>query len=280
MLKEKMMKRWSFGLFLALLAFVWVVPQAMAAKVPTTTSPKFKKRWNKRNFSHKLLHTVLKRHVRRGKVNYTALRKRSLGLLNEYLYRLAMTPAKSIRGRKSRFAFWINAYNAVTLKAVLDRLPTSYAKQKKFSVLKVKGFWKKYRYQVSRRWVTLDQIENKILRPRFGDPRLHFAIVCASGGCPSLMPFAYTGRRLNRQLTRVTRNFLGSRRAYKRNGNTVKISKLFKWYRKDFTIKPYGHELLFIAKFHPKKKERRWLKKNAKSAKIGYLYYGWNLNVR
>ena len=237
-------------------------------------------KWNKTRFSHKIFDRLLRKHVRRGKVNYNGFR-RDRKKLNVYLCRLARTRATRIRGFRNRFAFWINAYNAVTIQAVLDRLPRSRGAQKRFSVAAKKhNFWKGWKYRVGKRWLTLDNIEHSILRPKYKDPRLHFAVVCASIGCPDLANRAYTGRNLYRLMTRNTRRYLASSRGFRRGkGNTIGLSNLFNWFAGDFARKPYKHRLLFVAKYAPKR-YRRFLKRNHKSLKIKWLHYSWKLNVR
>lgn len=253
-----------------------------ATQVKTPTSPEFAKTWNKKNFSHDLLNKVLKAHVNNvGRVDYTALRLRSLPKLYEYLYRLSKTKVKQIVGKDAQFAYWINAYNAVTLKAVLDRLPTSLARQKAFQVTDVKGFWKEYTYEVDGRWLSLDDIEHKILRVEFPDPRLHFAIVCASEGCPDLQPSAFHGSVLDSQLTHVTKKYLASPRAFQldRASRVIRVSQLFNWFKGDFQKNSSKSELAFLARFLATE-EKNFLMKNRTKIKIEYLPYSWKLNVR
>lgn len=252
-----------------------------AKKMKTSTVCKGKK-WSQSKFSHAIFDRLLKKYVRRGKVNYNGFKKERKKLDN-YLCRMAHTRVTKVKGWRARFAFWINAYNAVTIRAVLDRLPRSKAAQRKFSVAAKKlNFWKGWRYQVSQRWLTLDQIEHAILRPKFKDPRLHFAIVCASIGCPSLANRAFTAKNLYRKMSRGTRSYLRSTgRGLKvdQAKKTLHLSKLFNWFHKDFTQKPYKHRLLFVAKFAPKK-HRKFIRANYKSLKLKWLNYSWKLNVR
>jgi|GEM_PF-545153 len=256
-----------------------------AKKKIQRTKEGYLKYWNKRYFSHKIFHKILRKHVRGGRVNYVAIRKKSMKQLSEYLYRIARTNPYRLRTRSQRYAFWINAYNALTIKGVLNHYPKSRGGQSKFSVLRsVKGFWKKYKYKVGGKMLTLNDIEHKIMRPTFKDPRLHFVLVCAAKGCPKLVNYAYSGykRGLNRQLDRATRGFLRTKRGFRldRGSKTVHASQLFNWYKGDFKIPPYGHELVFIAKYIKNQDDAKFLTENKGSLKIKYTYYDWSLNQR
>lgn len=278
-MKLHTLKRWT-GLLIGCTALIFTTHVHAARKVPTSTICKGKK-WNKARFSHRLYSSLLKKHVRRGRVHYNGLKKQRKKL-DMYLCRLAHTNSRKIRSRKARFAFWINAYNAITLRAVLDRLPASRAAQKRFSPARKKwNFWRGHAYQVSGKWRTLDQIENKWIRPRFRDARLHFALVCAASGCPYLLSKSYTGSRLNRMLNRNTRRYLRSKNGAKlnRSKKTLHLSKLFKWYKSDFEQKPHKHFVLFAAKYL-KKKDRAFVRKHYKTLKIKWIPYSWKLNVQ
>lgn len=260
------------------------VGEAWAAqKMKTPWSFWYSGSFDRANFSHALLDGVLKKHVRGGGVNYQALSKQSRGKLDEYLFRIARTKASQIVGKKARFAYWINVYNALTLRAVLDRLPSSLAAQKNFSVLKVKGgFWKGFSYEVGGRFLTLDHIEHQILRPKYVDPRLHFAIVCASKGCPDLQGRAFTAAKLDRMLDDGVRRYLAHRRAFRldRANKTIKISKIFEWFKGDFSKNGYKGVLDFITRHLGDKDAAKFLKEHQGSIKIAYLPYSWKLNLR
>lgn len=261
--------------------FLLALPAAHAAKkAPTPTSCKGKS-WNQAKFSHRLYNKLLKTYVSNGRVNYNSLRKKRKKL-DVYLCRLANTNAKKIKKYTARFSFWINAYNAITLRAVLDRLPKSSSAQKGFSVAKKKfNFWKGTKYQVSGRWYTLDQIENKVIRKRFPDPRLHFALVCAARGCPHLANRAYTSSRLYRMLNKNTRKYLASPSGSRldRKKMVIHLSKLFNWYKQDFVTKKYAHRLLFVAKYSGKA-DRKFIRANYKKLTTKWLKYSWKLNIR
>lgn len=250
-----------------------------ATRVETPTSCKGTS-WSIRLFRHKTFGDLLKQYVRNGRVDYNGF-KTQRKQLDLYLCRLARTDVNKILTHRARFAFWINAYNAITIRAVLDRLPAGEAEQKTFSVADKKwNFWKGSAYEVSGKWLSLDDIEHKILRPQFKDPRLHFAIVCASKGCPDLANKAYTSVNVYRLMDSNTRQYMASRRGFRKGeGNTIHLSQLFNWFAGDFAQKPYGHRLLFVAKFIPKE-HQEFVQKNHATLQIKWLDYSWKLNAQ
>lgn len=174
---------------------------------------------------------LLSRHVNaKGWVDYAGLR-RDHATLELYLNTLRNANVNAMPSNADRLAFWINAYNAFTLNDVLE-----YVDGKTDSVKKVDGFFDKHRHLVAGQSLTLDEIERQARS--FHDPRVHFAINCASAGCPRLQPFAFTGDNLNRQLDLSTAAFLAdSNRGLRidRGNNIVYLSPIFEWYAGDFT---------------------------------------------
>lgn len=273
------MKRVLVGFCCAVVAMFAVSGSQAATKMPTPTECKGTP-WDVKLFSHKLFDSLLVRYVKNGLVNYNRF-KSERRALNTYLCQLAGTDVKKIFSHRARFAFWINAYNALTIRGVLDRLPADAAAQKKFSVAaKELNFWKGSLYEVSGQWLSLDDIEHKILRPKFKDPRLHFAIVCASKGCPDLANRAYTGINVYSLMDKGTRQYMSSDRGFRKgNDKTIHLSQLFNWFAGDFAQKPYQHRLLFVAKFIPKE-HQEFVKKNHASLVVKWLDYSWQLNVQ
>jgi hypothetical protein len=131
---------------------------------------------------------------------------------------------------QDQIAFWINAYNAVVVHHVLEAYPGIG------SVKEVEGFFDELRFPVAGEQLTLDEIENRARV--LGDPRVHFAVVCASTSCPDLRPEPYRGQLLEAQLESSTRAFLADTTkglAWERSENTLELSSIFKWYAGDFT---------------------------------------------
>ncbi len=275
------MRVWMW--MIAVCAGLWSGEVYAVEKVKTPWSFWFSGKWEKARFDHRLLDEVLQAHVKGRSVDYRGLAHSSRQKLDEYLFRVSRTKASEIQGNKARFAYWINVYNALTLRAVLDRLPSSLAQQRAFSVLNVKGgFWKGYSYEVGGRYLTLDQIEHQILRPKYIDPRLHFAIVCASKGCPELQARAFTAERLEGMLDKGVRRYLAHTRGFQldRASKTVKISKLFEWFKGDFEKGGYKGVLDFIGRHLQKGHGKTFIEAHGAEVKIAYLPYSWALNLR
>jgi hypothetical protein len=193
-----------------------------------------------------------------------------------------------------KIAFWLNAYNALTLKAIIDNYPikSSFFKSRiypKNSIRQIAGVWDKIKFKVMGQNLTLGHIEHKILRVKFDEPGIHVAMVCAAMGCPSLRNEPYTGDKLQEQLDDQTRRFLANSAKFKieRANSRIYLSPIFKWFASDF-IKKYGPKksigrhnkkesavLKFIASYLDKAQKEYVL---AGKFKIKYLKYDWSLN--
>lgn len=124
-------------------------------------------------------------------------------------------------------AFWINLYNALTVDVVLDHYPVR-------SIRDIDEPWKTPRVSVEGKRLSLDEIENQILRKRWRDPRVHYALNCASTGCPSVMPKAFTGETLEDMLSQGAHDFINHPRAVMADGGKLRLSQIFDWYKRDF----------------------------------------------
>ncbi len=165
-------------------------------------------------------------------------------------------------------AYWINLYNAVTLRLILDNYPLESIKD--LGGFLKKSPWKRELVTVAGRTLTLNNIENDIIRPEFGDPRIHFALNCASLGCPPLSPEAYSPANLGNQLDAACTLALNQDPWVLVDGRNLKLTKIFDWYRQDFEIQD-GKVVDFIRRFRKKPLPEGDLK-------IGYLDYDWSLN--
>ena len=199
---------------------------------------------------------------------------------------------------EQRLAFWINAYNAFTIKAIIDHYPIKrsftlvgifYAPSN--SILQIKGVWTKLQFRALGNMVTLDEIEHQILRKKFNEPRIHMAINCASISCPDLRNEAYTPEKLEEQLADASTNFVNNpdKGVYvNEQSGKVKLSKIFKWFGDDF-INNYGSKKLFnnyslkenavlnfTSEYIESEEVKEYLMNN--KLKIGYLGYDWHLN--
>jgi len=195
-----------------------------------------------------------------------------------------------------RMSLWINAYNGLTLMAIVDDYPiqSSFLASLRFpknSIRQISGVWDRLEFEIMGRPTTLDQIEHGILRQDFNDPRIHFALVCAALGCPPLRNEPYLGDRLDEQLDDQVRQFLEDSKKFRidRSTNTVYLSKILDWYGEDFSSESgdpvyfRGHDLeekavlRFISEYLSPE-ERKYLKEA--DYRLRYLDYDWSLNER
>ncbi len=236
-------------------------------------------------FPHKPLGELLSAYVtKEGWVDYPGLQKER-AKLDAYLTTVASATPQSFPNNAERLAFWINAYNAFTLADVLDDV---YGKHKSVKEIE-NAFFKTKKHAVAGAQLTLDEIERK--GRDLNDPRLHFAVNCASASCPKLQRYAYYGGELEVQLGNAAREFLAdSSRGlnYDPGQNVAYLSPIFKWYAADFTqsnrvvarlkAEASGEELLEVAKQYVPSEVARFL--NEKKPKVDYLKYDWSLNAK
>jgi Protein of unknown function, DUF547 len=208
---------------------------------------------------HGAFDAILKKYVSTtGKVNYKSLKENKADL-EAYTKALSdNAPAEKVP-KNERFAYWINAYNAFTLKMIVDNYPLS-------SVTKLDGGkpWDVKRITIGGKKYSLNDIENNVLRP-MGDARIHFAINCAAKSCPPIHNVAFTAANLNSVLESRTKRFINDTKANSLKDSELKISKIFDWYGKDFDKIPE-----FINRFA--------ITKVKTDAKIGFMDYDWSLN--
>lgn len=248
---------------------------------------------------HTQFDKLLKKYVNNAKVDYKGFIK-SRDEFESYLKSLGDVPEVEYNGwsEKQKLSFWINAYNAFTIKAIIDHYPIKrswtligifYAP--KNSILQIPGVWKKLKFKAVGKTITLDHIEHQILRKEFNEPRIHVAINCASIGCPDLRIEAYTAFNLEKQLNDASISFVNNSEKGLRlseEGKRIRLSKIFKWFGRDF-LEVYGNEenfsnrslnnkgvLGFVLNYLQSEKHKEILKNN--DFKISYLKYDWSLN--
>lgn len=206
-------------------------------------------------------------------VDYAALaRSRDLDALVAQIR--AARPSRL--GHKDRLAFWINAYNILTLDLVRRHYPIEGIK--KIGSL-LKPVWRRPLLEIEGETVTLDRIEHEILRKE-GEPRIHAAIVCASKSCPPLVRQPFRGSTLEADLDRAMRRWLSDERkgaALDRTGHRLRVSKIFSWFEEDFAAK--GGVRAFIAAYRSPA-DAAWLRGPGRTAPIEYFDYDWSLNDR
>lgn len=167
-----------------------------------------------------------KTYVLNGKVNYELLKENpaSLQNLEKQISEFSLSDEAGNRNK----AFYINAYNILVIKKVIDNYPVKSPKD-------VPGFFETQKFNVALSQFTLNQIENEILRPVYDDPRLHFVLVCGAVGCPPITNFAYVEEKLESQLDIQTRLAMNDPDFIRVNDGSVSVSEIFHWYENDFT---------------------------------------------
>lgn len=218
--------------------------------------------------SHTSWDNLLKKNVTAdGKVNYKAFIRDSVEL-NKYLKLLSDNPPAADWTANQEKAFWINAYNAFTVKLVIKYYPVKSIKDIAGKVPFVNTPWDIKFIKIGKETLDLNNIEHTKLRKKFNDYRLHFALVCASKSCPILLNAAYVPEKLEAQLDQQGRAFLKDIKRNQISAATPKVSKIFDWYAMDF--KKGGSVIEVINKYSD-------VKINA-NAKLQYLTYDWTLN--
>jgi hypothetical protein len=230
---------------------------------------------------------LLASYVRDGTVDYKKLGSQSRGEFDAYLAALQAVPPEVLTAspRNAQLAFWINAYNAFTVSLILDHYPID-------GIWNVTPFWKRafggpfaidyiplgsLAPKPTPDKISLDYIENEILRAHFKEPLIHFAIVCASVSCPALASEAYTGEALNKQLEASTRTFFATetKNHYESATNTLAISQIFKWFAED--LDPGGGAVGYFRKYGPVA-EVVQLAEASSAPRIEFMEYDWSLN--
>ena len=225
--------------------------------------------WANPMVDHGIYADLLKKYVINGKVDYAGF-KTEESSLDRYLKLLEAVDSKSL-SRDEQFAFYANAYNAWTIKLILSRYPDVKSIKDLGSLFK--SPWKKEIVRLDGEVMTLDNIEHDILRPRFNDPRVHFAINCAAISCPPLSSIPYRGDILNDQLNDSTRSFLNNPDNYKLDGSDLYVSRIFKWFAEDFNDDVLGFYLNYANGDLKQKLEAK-----RTTLRIKYLHYDWGLN--
>lgn len=226
---------------------------------------------------HSTWNRLLQRYVDdRGMVDYTGWKASSADrqALNQYLAHLSAASVTPQSPRAAQLAFWINAYNAVTVEGILREYPTSSIRN---HTTKLVGYniWKDLRLPVAGKYYSLEQIEHEILR-KMGEPRIHFAIVCASVGCPRLLNEAYTAEKLDAQLTANAKAFFSDREKFQfdTGRRAMAVSPILEWFAGDFGADQPAR-MRRIAPYLPE--AARPLAESG-TARLSYLEYDWSLN--
>ncbi|MBQ0787162.1 MAG: DUF547 domain-containing protein [Oceanihabitans sp.] len=211
-------------------------------------------------FNHAAWNTLLQKNVSEtGNVNYIAFNNNPTELRN-YIHSLAANMPGGDWTKEDKLAYWINAYNALTVDLIIRNYPVK-------SIKDIKNPWDQRLWKLGAKWYNLNEIEHEILR-KMEEPRIHFAIVCASFSCPKLQNEAFTASKLEVQLTSATKAFLADPNRNEIASDRIKISKIFQWFSKDF--KQDGDLIDFLNKYSETE-----ISSNAKKS---YKDYNWDLN--
>lgn len=188
---------------------------------------------------HSAWHAFLGKYVRRSRdginrVAYGRVTVADNAALHAYLRRLSQVRISG-HNRTEQLAYWINLYNAVTVDVILDRWPVKTIRQINISPgLFSRGPWGKKLVTVEGVALSLDDIEHRILRPIWRDPRIHYAVNCASLGCPNLQPAAFTRANVHMLMDRGAREYVNHPRGVQVVDNALKVSSIYRWFKEDF----------------------------------------------
>lgn len=213
------------------------------------------------DIDHSAFDALLRRYVSvAGNVDYAAI-KSNISQLDDYLGYLSQNVPASSSSKNERLAFWINAYNANTIKLIVDNYPVN-------SIMDLyggKAFDKKW-IKIGGETLSLNDIENNKIRAKFNEPRIHFAVNCAAKSCPPILNKAWTAENVQSTLEARTIAFVNDAAYNKISKGSVQISKIFEWYAKDFP----SDIVNYLNKYSQTSINS--------GAKVGYIEYDWALN--
>jgi len=211
-------------------------------------------------FDHSIFDELTRNNIdENGAVNYAQLKKKE-ATLDQYLTQLASDRPTDSWERNEQLAYWINAYNAFTIKLILKNYPVAH-----ITDLNDGDPWKVMWIKLGDKNYSLNNIEHDIIRPQFNEPRIHFAVNCAAKSCPPIQNKAYTSDNLEDLLDKSTRSFVNNSKFNRISPNKAELSKIFEWYAEDFEdLKAFVNQYSDI--------------KLGKNASVSYLDYDWSLN--
>ncbi|MGR6860501.1 DUF547 domain-containing protein [Aliivibrio salmonicida] len=163
--------------------------------------------------------------------DYASITEADELILNSYLRQMRRIDPREYK-KSEQYAYWVNLYNAITVKIILDNYPIK-------SITKLGGVfsfgpWGEDVVTVAGKTLTLNDIEHRILRPIWNDPRTHYAVNCASLGCPNLQPKAFTARNSEQLLDKAAKEFINSKKGVLVTNNNTQLSSIYDWFAIDF----------------------------------------------
>ena len=218
---------------------------------------------------HSTFDKILRANVRGEKIDYDNIRRQHQDQLGGYLEQLAGTDVKALR-RREQLAFYINLYNATVIHGVAERIKQEYSVADDDFAL-----FKEPLVRLKDGSISLNDLEHKVIRPMFKDPRVHVALVCGARSCPPLIPRAYDARDLDAVLENNMRRFINDpkRNRFDTTGKTLLLSKIFDWYADDFGGTAGVRK--FVLDYAP---EGIKAKLGDGKFKPAHLRYDWSLN--
>jgi len=244
-------------------ALAWQLGDSPAAAACTTVDP-----------THRAWSEIVARRVVDGRVDYAGIRRDDEAALNAYLTTLSGACGEDYAAwpQTDKLAFWLNAYNAYTVRLILDHYPLGSIRD--IGWLPGAAFRMNFIPMIGLRGelISLDDIEHRVLRAHFNEPRIHFALVCAARSCPPLREEAYQGAIIDRQLDLQGRRFLADadKNRVDPAARTLYLSRIFKWFSADFTRN--GALISFVAPY------LELAPADGAGFSIKYLPYDWSLN--
>ncbi len=229
-------------------------------------------------FDHSVWDRLLRKYVDgNGMVDYAAW-KATAGdsdALKQYLAILGRSDPEAPTTKEGKLAFWINVYNALTVYGILEVYPTSSIRNHTAKVLGY-NIWRDLLLPIADKKYSLEDIEHKVLR-KLGEPGVHFAIVCASIGCPRLRNEAYTPGKFEAQLADNTRGFFGRSKNLQVDlaNRRIRVSSILEWFGEDFASTPQK-ALASLADYMPDEATKRLIA--SENFSVSYLDYDWSLN--
>jgi len=236
-------------------------PEAIEQQVPEPLEEvKVTKHYPPEVFNHYPWTQLLQKHVSNtGNVNYQGFKADQKALRN-YINALGENQPTNDWNQADKLSYWINAYNAMTIDLIIKNYPIK-------SIKDIKDPWDQRLWKLGDKWYNLNEIEHDILR-KMDEPRIHFGIVCASFSCPKLQNKAFTAVNLEEQLTQAAKEFLADKNRNEISQNSIKLSKIFQWFSKDF--KQNGSLIDFLNQYSDIQISPK--------AKKSYKDYNWDLN--
>jgi hypothetical protein len=214
---------------------------------------------------HQPFNQVLRDTVLDGQVNYKAINSNPAF----HAYVESLKAQQTFANQNEELAFWINGYNALVIQGILNGgSPSTFFGRN--------SFFKKDKYTIGGKSINLNDLERKVIIP-IGEPRIHFAINCASSSCPKLLPEVFDAKNLDQQLNHSAQDFINdpTRNKFNEATKTASISKIFDWFEEDF-VKHSGSVEKYIAQFLNDENIANDLRSG--NYKIKYLKYDWSLN--